>query len=92
MGPRLLELRLLWQEYENFTRALRLEAELALEAKKKELDMYEIAGVRAREQLDLVQDQLTQVERKLESLVVDMEAKEKGGNDVPIEGMQGPDL
>jgi hypothetical protein len=54
--------------------------------------MYEIAGVRAREQLDLVQDQLTQVERKLESLVVDMEAKEKGGNDVPIEGMQGPDL
>jgi hypothetical protein len=91
-GPRLIELRVLWQEYESFTRALRVEAELALDAKKKEMDTFEIAEVRARGQLDLVRDQLTQAEKKLETLVAQMETRRKEGKFVPIEGVQCPHL
>jgi hypothetical protein len=74
VGSGLLELRVLWQEYECFSRDLFVQAELALNAKKKEMDMFEFAEVRARGQLDLVRDQLMQVERKLASLIEEMEA------------------
>jgi hypothetical protein len=88
----LIELRVLWQEYESFTRALRVEAELALDTKKKEMDTFEIAEVRARGQLDLVRDQLTQAEKKLETLVAQMQTGREEGKFVPIEGVQCPHL
>jgi hypothetical protein len=55
----LLELWVLWQEYECFNRDLLVQAELALNTKKKEMDTFEFAEVRACGQLDLVRDQLT---------------------------------
>jgi hypothetical protein len=55
-GPGLLELRVLWQEYEYFSLDLLIQAELALNAKKKEMDTFEFAKVRTPGQLDLVRD------------------------------------
>jgi hypothetical protein len=93
VGPGLIELRVLWQEYECFTPALHMEAELALEvelaldAKKKEMDTFEVAEVRARDQLDLVRDQLTHAEKRLETLVAEMETRHKEGKYILVEGV-----
>jgi hypothetical protein len=66
---------------------LALEVELALDAKKKEMDTFEVAEVRARDQLDLVRDQLTHAEKRLETLVAEMETRHKEGKYILVEGV-----